>query len=122
MDQRRWVNQTQPETLYIATIILYIRAVLGLLFSPGPFGLAFAAAFAAGGFGIANEKRWGYFLAVIVASFAAILTLLSLLSLFSLSGVGSGVGRLMINLLFDGALVAALLHQRSWEYVRIWFR
>ena len=68
MNQWKWVNQFQPQTLYMATILCYVDAVFGLLFgfvaTSVLAGLITIAALAAGGFGIANEKKWGYAVAV----------------------------------------------------------
>ena len=66
VNQWKWVNQFQPQTLYMATILCYVDAVFGLLFGgfATPIGLLVIAALGAGGFGIANEKRWGYAVAV----------------------------------------------------------
>ena len=61
---------------------------------------------AAGGFGIANEKKWGY--AVAVA--AAILQVGGLLVVAGLSALGFP---LVLNLIFDGALVALLSTPRA---------
>jgi hypothetical protein len=115
----KWVNQYQPQTLVIATILCYVDAVFGLLFGVIATSLVAAlviiAALAVGGFGIANEKRWGYAVAVI----GAVLQLVMLIVVF-----GSDVFRstAVINLLFDGALVALLLHPMSRDYQRIWFK
>jgi hypothetical protein len=115
----KWVNQFQPQTLVIATIICYIDAVFGLLFgvitSSVIVGLIIIVGLGLGGFGIANEKRWGYALAVI----AAVLQLGSLIVIF---GADVFRGTIIINLLFDGALVALLLHPMSRDYQRIWFK
>ena len=63
MNERRFINRAQPQTLYIAVILCYIDLVRNLL--GGPVGLVFAGfALAAGGYGIANEQKWGYSLAV----------------------------------------------------------
>ena len=68
VNQWKWVNQFQPQTLYMATILCYVDAVFGLLFgfvaTSLLAGLITIAALAAGGFGIANEKKWGYAVAV----------------------------------------------------------
>ena len=61
-------------------------------------GLLMAIALGAGGFGIANEKRWGY--AVAVAG--AVLQVVMLLAVFGSSVLTSTV---IINFIFDGALV-----------------
>ena len=114
MNDRKFVNQFQPQTLFIATVLLYINAVFDFLTFYGPFMLA-AVALAAGGFGIANEKRWGYAVAVAGAVFQVVM----LLAVFGSSVLTSTA---IINLMFDGALVALLLHPMSREYQRIWFK
>jgi hypothetical protein len=80
MQTRRWTNPSQPQTLQIAVILLYMNAVFGLLLrSYTPFyetyrwlgtGLANYAALlsfvgmAVSAYGIANERKWGYRLGV----------------------------------------------------------
>ncbi len=117
METRRWTNPTQPQTLQIAVILLYINAVFGAL-SFTPIALALAAGQAGAAFGIANEKRWGYLLGLAVA-------VLGLLP-FALYILGSGVGsifnlQLLISLIFPVALFALLIHPQSRDYQRIWF-
>ena len=62
---------SSPRPSYIATILCYIDAVFGLLFGVfadlGARALVVIVALGAGGFGIANEKRWGYAVAVVGA-------------------------------------------------------
>src|SRR2546423_1401107 len=60
-EPRRWTNPSQPQTLQIAVFLLYINAffaLLGGLFSP--IGLLLVAGGVGAGFGIANERKWGY--------------------------------------------------------------
>ena len=120
MNDFRWVNQSQPQTLYGATILCYIDAVFGLLFGVIAtsilLGLLIVVGLAAGGFGIANEKKWGY--AVGVA--AAILQVVMLL-LRSSASTCSGFPQIL-SLMFDGLLVGLLVHPMSRDYQRIWFR
>jgi hypothetical protein len=109
METRRWTNPTQPQTLQIAVILLYINAVFGAL-SFTPIALALAAGQAGAAFGIANEKRWGYLLGLAVA----VLGLLPFaLYIFNL--------QLLISLIFPVALFALLIHPQSRDYQRIWF-
>ncbi|HEY3096542.1 MAG TPA: hypothetical protein VGK05_06860 [Acidimicrobiia bacterium] len=115
MNQRRFVNQAQPQTLVLGTLLLYINAVFGLLSVFNVFGLLMVVALAVGGYGIANEWKWAYGLAVA----AAIIQLLLLLAYFGFSVFEFPV---IITLLFDGALVALLLHPESRSYQRIWFK
>ena len=113
METRRWTNPSQPQTLQIAVLLLYINAVfdvlgaLGVLYSPVPpvVGLVVAAGGVAAGFGVSNEARWGYVLGIAVAAVGVLLSLGSILSL-----------------MFAVALVALLLHPQSRDYQRIWFR
>ena len=123
MNQYQWVNPHQPQTLYMATILCYIDAVFGLL--PG-FGiiaksvliaLFVIAGLGAGGWGIANEKKWGYALAVA----AAVVQVGALIGVVGLGGVLTNMG-VLISFGFDVALVVLLLHPMSRDYQRIWFK
>ena len=121
METRRWTNPTQPQTLQIAVFLLYINAVFGVLFGEifflFPVGLAIVVAQAAGGFGIANEKKWGYWLGVSVAGLSVLLILM-----FS-GGVGSILNfGTLLQLMFPVALFLLLVHPMSRDYQRIWFR
>ncbi len=117
METRRWTNPSQPQTLQIAVFLLYLNAVFGLLFG-APFavfglllGLVVVVAYAAAGFGVANDQNWGYVVAVAVAA----IVLAGSLARFGLS-LANG-----INLMFDVVLLALLLHPQSRDYQRIWF-
>ena len=119
MNDYKFLNQFQPQTLVMGTLLCYIDAVFGLLFGVIAtsvllqlltiFGLGL------GGFGIANEKKWGYGVAV----GAAILQLVMLLVVFGADVLTFPV---LITLVFDAALVALLLHRESRDYQRIWFK
>ena len=118
METRRWINQSQPQTLVIATFLLYFNAAI-LLFNMLSFrsvdGLfvAIVAGSVGAGYGIANERKWGYYLGVVMALVPFILRLL----------YGGGlIGGDMINFLFEVALVALLVHPQSRDYERIWFK
>jgi hypothetical protein len=122
MERRRWLNPTQPQTLQIGVILLYVNAALGLLSliiggAAGLFGIAIIAAEILGAYGIANERKWGY----IVGLVAAVLPL-ALVVLAVVAGVASVLGLGIIGVIFQIALVALLLHPQSREYQRIWFK
>ena len=114
METRRWTNPSQPQTLQIAVILLYINAVFTLIgggaFST--FGVLLIAGGVGAGFGIANERRWGYGLGLLMAFLPFIIRLAYHVSLLGYS---------VINLMFEIALVALLLHPQSREYQKIWF-
>jgi hypothetical protein len=119
METRRWTNPSQPQTLYMATFLLYINAVFSLLF--GGFGiitLVLVVASVAAGFGIANEQRWGYLLGVAVA----VLDLLPFALYIYDHGLGSIFDvTLLLQALFPIALFALLVHPMSRQYQKIWF-
>ncbi len=121
METKRWTNPSLPQTLYIAVVLLYMDAVFTLLFGgfTNPLVIAFAAAGVAAGFGIANEKKWGYWLAIAVAS----LNLLPLVIYVLSHGIGSLFKiTLLINALFPVVQFALLVHPMSREYQKIWFK
>jgi hypothetical protein len=113
-DGRRFFDASQPQTLQGAVMLCYITAAFGLIWVL--FHIAFGVVpllLAVGGYGVANEKRWGYMLATALA-FLNVLVVFAVLGGVSLS--------FLLNLLFAGVLVALLLHPQSRHYQRIWFR
>ncbi len=124
MPANKWLDRTQPQTLYMATILMYFNAALSLIFGGTrfsipilgvrylalPIGLLLIIGQVAGGWGIANEKKWGYLVAVVTAVLLLAETVIAFYS------------GLLITLIFEIALVALLLHPQSREYRRIWFR
>jgi len=118
VNDTRWVNPHQPQTLYMAVILCYIQAVFILLSLGylGPLGLFILVGLAAGAFGIANEKKWGYALAVAAAVLQVVLFI-------GYGGLGAlGNVQVLIGFAFDVLLVALLLHPMSRDYQRIWFK
>ena len=115
VQQRKWIDKSQPQTLQAAVLFCYINAAFGLLylliFGLGPWIVLILLGGAA--YGIANEIRWTYWAAVVVAG----LYLLGQLVFFFTGGGFSGI----LNLLFAGVLFALLVHQESRRYERIWF-
>jgi hypothetical protein len=113
VNERRFINQYQPQTLVSATMLCYIQAFF-LFLDFSLLGVAFAAALGYGGYGIANEKKWGYGLAVVGS-----IAMVAIVLLFA----GSDVLKfpLIISFMFDVALVCLLLHPQSRDYEKIWF-
>jgi hypothetical protein len=118
VSEYQWLNRSQPQTLMTATILLYAEGVLSLVGLGGAYGgILVCVAMIVGGFGIANDKRWGYGLAVA----AAIVSLGLLLYIWGIVGALTNFGPL-IDLIFGGALLGLLVHPMSRNYQRIWFR
>lgn len=117
MTERRWLNNTQPQTLQVAVMLLYLNAAF-LIFDAltgsalNRLGLALVVGEVAGAFGVANEKKWGYVLALVAA-------VLPIALLFRSGGI---LGAHLLTLMFEVALVALLLHPQSRAYEKVWFR
>lgn len=113
MPANRWLDRTQPQTLMMATMLMYLNAGLGVIDGEVlavPIGTAVVAGQVAAGWGIANEKKWGYWLGVLLAA----VQLAFIVLYFSFAAV--------LNLAFFAALLALLLHPQSRSYRRTWFR
>jgi hypothetical protein len=115
METRRWIDPSQPQTLQIAVFLLYAQAVMLLIFGAflDPLGLAVIAGGIGAGYGIANEKKWGYGLGIAVAAFPFIYRI-------AIGGFGDVFTTGIIELMFEVALIVLLLHPQSREYERIW--
>ena len=111
MPARRWVNRHQPQTLVLATVLLYMEGLFNLARGAGLLlvGMGMAAA----GFGIANDRRWGWWLGVTMAG-------LSVVARLTWFGYGSSM-TFLLSLVFPVALLALLVHPHSRGHQRIWF-
>ena len=73
MSQRRWFNPNVPQTLYVAQFLLYFDAfwallgIFTLVAGSGVLGVLALAAYVYGAYGIANEQKRGYQVAVFAA-------------------------------------------------------
>jgi len=139
----------QPQTLQIATWLLYFDGAFGLVallegsgyqgflvrrYAIGfPVILVVVASFVLGGLLMANERRIGYRLAVFAAFSPFLLRIWALLgaqSAFNFGGeislldyfTGKPFGVSLVTVLFDIALIALLLHTQSRNHARIWMR
>jgi hypothetical protein len=118
METRQWTNPRHPQTMQIAVFLLYAKAVFGLLFQqpfrlfPTVIAILVIVAYAAGGFGVANDRNWGYFAAIGVAAVVVIARVVR---------IGSQPLD-VIGIMFDVALVVLLLHPQSRSYQQIWFK
>ena len=121
MNTRVWVNPRQPQTLYIAQLLMYFQGGFSLVFtllgarSLGVYTLTIAVGKVMAAFGIANERRWGYKLGVVVAVIPV-----ALLLLLAVTDTWRWLWADAFGLLFDIALIALLLHPISRNYQRYW--
>ncbi len=120
MESRQWINRSQPQTLQVATMLLYINAVFGIISGfANPLAALIAIVEFVAGIAIANEFKWGYWLGVVSAFLPLILIVMTAYQ-FGLSTIIGSSG--VISLMFIIALIALLLHPHSRSYKKIWFR
>ena len=121
METRVWVNPRQPQTLYIAQLLMYFQGGISLVFgllgarALGVYTLTIAVGKVLAAFGIANERRWGYKLGVVVA-----VVPVALLVLLAVTDTPRWLWADAFGLLFDVALIALLLYPTSRDYQRHW--
>ena len=124
MQRRRFLNPAQPQTLLIAVYLLYFNAgyLLFLLLVNGVFPWPYVALVvggAAAGYGVANEHKWGYGLAIAIAIVPFVMRLDAVAEAL---GYRYPFGTDIISLMFQIALVVLLLHPQSRDYQRLWFK
>jgi len=145
--ERRFFNQSQPQTMQGAVFLLYANVIVALLFRSGGGGLYAQAAdsltrgavsdrtstvlgnlvsiavvvgSAGAAYLIANEKKVGWRLGVVVA--AAPLVALTILVLIGYPQRVSILDVISISLAFDIILLVLLLHDQTRSYEKIWFK
>ncbi len=123
MDAIRWFNPSQPDTLRNAVMLGYAEAFftllsLGVLASasgiPTPIMFLAVVGAVAGAAGCASEKKWGYGLALASASVIVLAHLIYVIRIGSISLA-------LIGLMFAGAWLYLLTHERTRAYQRVWF-
>jgi len=126
---KRWFDRMQPQTLQIATWLLYFDGFFALVDLLDGYsylryiretyrfgfaiGLVNVALYAAGGLLMANERKIGYKIAIAASISPFVVRFVAVQNPFSDS---------LISLAFDVALIALLLHTQSREHQRIWYR
>lgn len=134
LSERRWYNPRLPQTLVISQWLLYFNAFWAVLavLTGGILGSALGAvlliaslgANVYGAYGIANELKRGYQVAVVAAFLPFIVRIIVVLQVGA--SFTSNLGFILvpgdiINAIFVYALIGLLLHPQSREHQRIWF-
>ena len=149
IDPKKWFDRMQPQTLQIATWLLYFDgffALVSLIDKSGyigylrfqyPFGFLLGiisvGLYVLGGVLMANDLKIGYKLSVLAAASPFVLRFLAVRSLaanfetknpigFTDYLTGRIFGGSIISSAFDIAVLALLLHTQSREHQRIWYR
>lgn len=137
------MNQGQPQTLVIAVLLLYFRAVwtlLGLKLQyvvfPGSsldfdgrvsnplLQLGLPVLMVAAGYLVANERKIGWRLAVVASAlplFARVMVMFGVSFGVAINST-SPLDYDLLGLLLEVALFALVVHPQSRSYQRIWFR
>ena len=137
IDFRKWFDRFQPQTLQIATWLLYISGVFMLIdigntgswvwfakerYSIGLFVvIVLVACHALGGLLMANDRKIGYWLAL-VAALSPFLVRLWVLRGTNATTMDRITGGNILSFIFEVALVALLLHPTSREHQRVWYK
>lgn len=121
MQNVRWINQSQPQTLQGAVMLLYFRgvvSVLSVLLGGGSLETLLMVAAGVGAVGIVNEKKWGYALAIVPSALIAVFSTLAFLQILG----GRYFSASVISMMFAILLVVLLLHPLSRSYAKTWFK
>lgn len=137
LNPRKWFDRMQPQTVSIATILLYINgafAFLRFLDRTDVEGymrvygglhalitIVLILCFPLGGFLMANGKLFGWYISLLAAFSPFILRIIFKVTIADLMAWRDViVGGSYVNLMFEIALCALLLHSMSQEYVKRW--
>lgn len=135
-ERRKWIDRMAPQTLQIASWLLYINGffqLVELVDGGGPltyfrntyawgflFGLGVVALHPAGAYLMANERKLGWRLAVAAAASPFVLTFFVYSQMYAPWRYRL-FGASFLSFAFDAALLALLLHNQSREHQRIWY-
>jgi hypothetical protein len=142
LKQRRWFNPSLPQMLQIAVFLLYFQAFFGLIDALDRVGsglwlitqavlVAIVPLGVMGGLGVSEERKRGYLFAVAAAAGPFVWRLLFVLQVRTTFPIDYGVGSMIkdvvlgdsiLSFAFEAALLVLLLHPKSREHVKIWFR
>jgi len=122
MRELKLLDRTQPQTLYIGSLLLYLDAAIAL------FNVLFGGLSAltlllgivlpvAGAYGVANSRKLGYYVAL-VATGIPVLLILYYLATYGL-GILGGLG--FISVILTIVPFVLFVHPMSRSYVKAWF-
>ena len=143
IDWRKWFDRMQPQTLQIATMLLYLNGFFALMsvidkndylgylrdryWVGFAVGLAIVGLHVFGGLLMANDRKLGYKFGVTAAFSPFVLRYWALSDLADRMGGQLSLYRKIsggstTSLIFEIALCGLLLHTQSRSHQRIWYR
>jgi hypothetical protein len=124
VNDQKFFNPNMAQTLVSLQMLLYLEAFFTVLAigQLGGFGIPLIVSTAGGAYGVANERKWGYILAIVAVSlFAGGYVILPLAagwySISDLLGFPT-----ILTVLIAAVLVVLVFHPESRDYQRIWFK
>ena len=138
LNPRKWFDRLQPQTMQIATWLLYLNGFFALIsfmdqrdwigyarVDKGALGslvgIIVLASFIGGGFLMANDRKIGYKLALVAAFSPFVLRIWILGSYSGFTALDKITGKDTIGFIFEAALCALLLRPQSREHQRVWY-
>lgn len=143
IDWRKWFDRMQPQTLQIASMLLYLNGFFALIsvidttdylgyirsrFTLGLIvGLVVVALHALSGLFMANDLKLGYKFAIAAAFSPFVLRFWAYTDLENTSRISTTLYRKLsggstLSLIFEVALCALILHPQSRSHQKIWYR
>lgn len=143
IDWRKWFDRMQPQTLQIASMLLYLNGFFALIsvidttdylgyirsrFTLGLIvGLVVVALHALSGLFMANDLKLGYKFAIAAAFSPFVLRFWAYTDLENTRGISTTLYRKLsggstLSLIFEVALCALILHPQSRSHQKIWYR
>ncbi|MTA39733.1 MAG: hypothetical protein F2545_06275 [Actinobacteria bacterium] len=139
LDRKKWFDRMQPQTIAIATWLLYFEGGFTFLYwldgadihgfwkQRGGIGALLALisifSFPIAGFLMANGKRLGWIVGIGASFSPFVLRALWKLDADTIwTWQDVIIGRSYVNFLFEAALCALLLHPMSRNYAKAWLR
>ena len=136
LNPRKWFDRLQPQTMQIATWLLYLNGFFALIsfmdkrdwigyarVDKGALGslvgIIVLASFIGGGFLMANDRKIGYKLAIVAAFSPFVLRIWILWSYSGFTALDKITGKDTIGFIFEAALCALLVHPQSREHQRV---
>ncbi|WP_298337950.1 hypothetical protein [Ferrimicrobium sp.] len=123
MRELKLFDRTQPQTLQIGVLLLYLNAALALLtvLFGGGLSLLFLILDIllpiGGAYGVANSRKLGYYAALLATGIPLALLIYYVFTV----GLSAIFGAELLNVIITVVLFALFIHPHSRMYAKTWF-